>query len=154
MVIQLKLNVVSVYYEGIEGSRSIDPHILNLGTRWEWVVSFTCRPLYASQNFPQYPLHSKIGGFSSRSGRSWVEKERITLLWIQPRAGCRLFAIVAAVLLVRNRPIHSQSIFSKQQNSLILNTTDHKTHLISCVNSYTFRHQGAIIKTFINSKGS
>jgi len=28
------------------GSGSIVPCILNLGTRWRWVVSFTSQPLY------------------------------------------------------------------------------------------------------------
>jgi len=34
------------------------------------------------------------------------------------------------------------------------NKTDHKAHLISDANSYMFRHQGAIIREFINNKGS
>jgi hypothetical protein len=38
--------------------------ILNLGTRWRWVVSFTPQQLY-----PRYLLDRKLGELSSRSGR-------------------------------------------------------------------------------------
>jgi hypothetical protein len=38
--------------------------ILDLGTRWRWVVSFMPRPLY-----PRYPLDRRLGGPKSRSGR-------------------------------------------------------------------------------------
>jgi hypothetical protein len=37
-------------YENVWGSGGIAPHILNHGTRWRWVVSFTPRLLY-----PRYP---------------------------------------------------------------------------------------------------
>jgi len=30
----------------------INPRILNLGTRWRWVVSFTPRPLYPTKRVP------------------------------------------------------------------------------------------------------
>ena len=36
----------------------------------------------------------------------------------------------------------------------IYNTTDHKTHFMSGVNCYMFRHQGAINREFINDKFS
>jgi hypothetical protein len=29
------------------GSGDVAPHVLNLGTRWRWVVSFTPRPFYS-----------------------------------------------------------------------------------------------------------
>jgi hypothetical protein len=34
------------------GSGSIAPRILDLGTRWRWVVSFTTRPLYHRERAP------------------------------------------------------------------------------------------------------
>jgi hypothetical protein len=43
--------------------------ILNLGTRWRWVVSFTLWPLY-----PRYPLDWRLCGLQSRSGRDDEEK--------------------------------------------------------------------------------
>jgi hypothetical protein len=30
----------------VYGSRCIDPHFIDLGTSWRWVVNFTPRPLY------------------------------------------------------------------------------------------------------------
>jgi hypothetical protein len=44
------------------GSGGIYQRILNLGTRWRWMVSFTPRPLY-----PPYPLDRRLGGLQSRS---------------------------------------------------------------------------------------
>jgi hypothetical protein len=34
------------HHEGVLGSECTAPRILQLGTRWKWVVSFTPRPLY------------------------------------------------------------------------------------------------------------
>jgi hypothetical protein len=51
-------------HEGVWGSGCMDPHFLDLGTSWRWVVSFTTRPLY-----PWYPLDRRLGGPQSRSGR-------------------------------------------------------------------------------------
>jgi hypothetical protein len=38
--------------------------ILDLGTRWRWVASFTLLPLY-----PRYPLDRRLGRLQSRPGR-------------------------------------------------------------------------------------
>jgi hypothetical protein len=42
--------------------------ILDFGTGWRWVVSFTPRPLYSQGNILRYPLDRKLGGPQSRSG--------------------------------------------------------------------------------------
>jgi hypothetical protein len=40
-------------HEGVWGSGCIDPHFLDLGTNWRWVVNFTPRPLYTwGKNHP------------------------------------------------------------------------------------------------------
>jgi hypothetical protein len=46
------------------GSGCIDPHFLDVGTSWRWVVNFTPRPLYT-----RYRLDRRLGGPQSRSGR-------------------------------------------------------------------------------------
>jgi hypothetical protein len=51
------------------GSGCIDPHCLDLGTSWRWVVSFTPLPLYPRGKSPQYPLDRRLGGPQSQSGR-------------------------------------------------------------------------------------
>jgi len=56
-------------HEGILGSGGIAPLILDLGTRWRWVVSFTPRPLYPQEKSPWYPLDRSLCGLQSRSGR-------------------------------------------------------------------------------------
>jgi len=40
----------------------IFPRIINLGTRWRWVVSFTTRPLYSRSKSPRYALDRRLGG--------------------------------------------------------------------------------------------
>jgi hypothetical protein len=50
------------------------PPILNLGTRWRWVVSFTSRPLYPWGKSPRYPLDGTMGRPQSRSGCGGEEK--------------------------------------------------------------------------------
>jgi hypothetical protein len=39
-----------------------DPHFLDIGTSWRWVVSFTPRPLYPRGKSPRYPLDRRLGG--------------------------------------------------------------------------------------------
>jgi hypothetical protein len=50
------------------------PRILDLGTRWRWVVSFTPRPLHPKGKSPWYPLDRRLGRSQSRSWRGCEEK--------------------------------------------------------------------------------
>jgi hypothetical protein len=52
------------------GSWGTAPRILNVGTRWRWVVSFAPRPLY-----PRQSLDRRLGGPQNRSGRGGEEKK-------------------------------------------------------------------------------
>jgi hypothetical protein len=56
------------------GSGSIAPRILDLGTIWTWVFSFTPQPLYPQGKNLWYPLDRRLGGPQSRSGRGGEEK--------------------------------------------------------------------------------
>jgi hypothetical protein len=49
------------------GRRILYPLILNLETRWKWVVSFTPRSLYPTKE-RQYELNRRPCGFQSRFG--------------------------------------------------------------------------------------
>jgi hypothetical protein len=66
------------------GSGSIAARILDLGTRWRWVVSLTPRLLYAQGNSPWYPLDRRLGGSQSRSGRGGEEKNSQLSPGIEP----------------------------------------------------------------------
>jgi hypothetical protein len=60
----------SIYlHEDVWGSGWINPRILDLGTSWRLVVSFTPRPLYIP-----YTLYSRLGEPQNRSGRRGGEK--------------------------------------------------------------------------------
>jgi hypothetical protein len=50
-------------------SLTIDPLILDLGTSWRRVVSFTPHLLYPRGKSPHYPLDRRLGGPQNRSGR-------------------------------------------------------------------------------------
>jgi hypothetical protein len=53
----------------------IDPHFLDLGTSWRWMVSFTPLPLYPRGKSPRYPLDRRLGGPQSRCW--WRGEEKI-----------------------------------------------------------------------------
>jgi hypothetical protein len=48
--------------------------ILDLGSRWRRVVTFTPLPFYPQGKSPWYPLDGRLGGPQSRSGRCGEEK--------------------------------------------------------------------------------
>jgi hypothetical protein len=60
-----KLNHAMKAYWGSGGMAS---RILNLGSGWRWVVSFTHRSLYPQGKSPWYPLDRRLGGPQSQSG--------------------------------------------------------------------------------------
>jgi hypothetical protein len=66
------------------GSGGTDPRILDLSTRWRWVVSFTPRPLYYQDKNSWYPLDSRLGGFQSRSGHGVRRKVPRPLSGLEP----------------------------------------------------------------------
>jgi hypothetical protein len=51
-----------LHHEDVWRSAGIAPRILNLGTRWTWVVRSTPRPLYPQRKCPFYPLNRRLGG--------------------------------------------------------------------------------------------
>jgi hypothetical protein len=66
------------------GSGSTVPRILELDTRWRWVVSFKPQPLYSQGKSPWYPLDRSLGGPHSRSGRDGEEKNSQPPPWLGP----------------------------------------------------------------------
>jgi hypothetical protein len=66
------------------GSRIIPPHILDLGTRWRWVVNFTPRPLYPQGKSLWYTLNRRLGGPKRGSGRGGEEKNSQPLPGLEP----------------------------------------------------------------------
>jgi hypothetical protein len=48
--------------------------ILEIGSRWRWVVSFRSRPFYLREKIPRYPFNRRLGGPQSRSGLCGEEK--------------------------------------------------------------------------------
>jgi hypothetical protein len=71
-------------HKGVLGSGGIAPHILDLGTRWRWVFSFTPWLLYSQGKNPRYPLDRRLGGLQSQSGCNGKEKNSQPLLALEP----------------------------------------------------------------------
>jgi hypothetical protein len=56
------------------GSGCTAPRILDLGTRWRLVVSFTPYPFYPQIKRSWYPFDRRLGGPHSRSGHGGEQK--------------------------------------------------------------------------------
>jgi hypothetical protein len=72
--IKLSLCLIKHYAMKACGSGCVDPHFLDLGASWRWVINFTPRPLYPRGKSPRYPLNRRLGGPHSRSGRFGEER--------------------------------------------------------------------------------
>jgi hypothetical protein len=68
-------------HEDIWGSGGIAPSILNLGTRWRWVIAFKLRPLH-----PPYQLDRSLCGLQSQSRHSGEEANSMFQPGIEPRS--------------------------------------------------------------------
>jgi hypothetical protein len=66
------------------GRERIAPRILDLGTRWRWVVSFTSQSLYPQRKSPRYRLYRRLGEPQSWSGHGGEEKNSQPLPGIEP----------------------------------------------------------------------
>jgi hypothetical protein len=77
--LSLCLTNSALRHEGVGGSGCIDPCLLDLGTSWSWVVSFSTRLLYPRGKSPRHPSDKKPGEPHSRSGRrgenSWPYRD-------------------------------------------------------------------------------
>jgi hypothetical protein len=90
-----------------------EPHELQLGISWRWVVSFTNRPLYPREKNP--PTHWIVGWVGPRIGPDDVERRRIlTLQGLELGSFGRpaLGRVPVKVLLSRDRIKNTISIIS------------------------------------------
>jgi hypothetical protein len=108
------------HHEGVLGSGGIALRILDLGTRWRWVVSFTPRPLYNQGKIPCYPLDRRLGGPQSRSGRGGEEKNSPLLPGLKlpdhPAHSPELYHWAISALLVQLNCIKCQ--YSQEMNMI------------------------------------
>jgi hypothetical protein len=69
---------------GVLGRGGIVPRVLDLGTKWRWVISFTVQPLYPEGKSFWCPLNRRLGGLQTRSGRGGEEKNSQPLPGLEP----------------------------------------------------------------------
>jgi hypothetical protein len=67
--------------------------ILDLGTRWRWMVSFTPLSLYLREKRPQYPIYMRLGGPQSRPRSCGGETNLLPLPRVGPRTSSTTIAI-------------------------------------------------------------
>ena len=79
-------------HEGVWGSRSASPLIINLGTSWRWVVNYTHRLLYHRDKVSRYPLNRMLDVAQVRAGR-FGEEINILLLPIIGRPTSSLVSV-------------------------------------------------------------
>jgi hypothetical protein len=82
----------ALWHEDLPGQWRYSTAILNLGTRWRWMVSFTPWLLNPWRNCHWYPLDRRLGGPQNWSGCCREKKNLFTArnwtLAIQPIAHC------------------------------------------------------------------
>jgi len=76
---------VRTCHEGIRGSRGVSPLILNINTRWNWLVSLKLRSLYSLWKSSRYRLNMSLNGTKKWSGL--LDKRLLPLLEVEARTG-------------------------------------------------------------------
>jgi hypothetical protein len=69
---------------GVGRSRAL--RILNLGTRWTWVVNFTPHLFYPHRNSPWYPCQRELDGPQSQSEHGGKELKSLPQLGTEPQS--------------------------------------------------------------------
>jgi hypothetical protein len=71
-------------HDGVLGSGGIAPRILDLGTRWRWVVSLAPRRFTSQVKSPWCPIGRRLGRPQSRFGYGGEEKNSQPLPGLEP----------------------------------------------------------------------
>jgi hypothetical protein len=65
---------IALRHDDVWGSGCIDPRILDLGTSWRWVITFTPQLLYSRGKSLWYTSDRRLDGPQNRSG--WRREEK------------------------------------------------------------------------------
>jgi hypothetical protein len=89
-------------------SGDTDPRILNLGTRWRWVVSFTLRPLYLQE---EASCTHWIGGWvGTRAGLDAVTRRNHPILRRESNPCCPSRSLVTILTELSRIFVHTRLI--------------------------------------------
>jgi hypothetical protein len=83
--IKLCLCLIKHYSMKKTGEWSYSSTILDIGTRWRWVVSSTPGPLYPREKSPRYELDRRLFGPQILSRRCGIDKNLLPMPGIEPR---------------------------------------------------------------------
>jgi hypothetical protein len=89
--------------------------ILDLGTRWSSVVSFTPRPLYPRGRRHRYSLDRALGGPYVWSGRLWGTEKSLALPGIEPQPSLYRLSYLGSPQIPTKLKLNSVA-FSPQAN--------------------------------------
>jgi hypothetical protein len=99
--------------------KTYSSRILDLCTRWRWLVSFTDRPLYPLRNGTRYPMDMGLNGPQNWSGRWGEENNFLPLCGIEtPQPShCTDWAISAPISSCIESFNRNSTVFCKAQPS-------------------------------------
>jgi hypothetical protein len=103
------------------GSGGIAPRILNFGTSWKWVVSFTHRLLYSREKTPpRCPLYRRLFGLQNRCGRGGEEKESLPLPETERcSSSCSVIILIVFIARSPQNPNSPKGIMGNEINAFI-----------------------------------
>jgi hypothetical protein len=81
--VKVNVSLDLIKHRGME--MRYDSAILDLGSRWRWVVCFTILPLYSWGMDSRYPLDRRLGGSQSLYGGCGEDKNLFQLPGIKPQ---------------------------------------------------------------------
>jgi hypothetical protein len=106
------------------GKWSCGSTILDLGTKWRWVVSFTPRPLYSLGKSPRYPLDKRLGGPQNLCECCGEEKNcapaGIRTPAVQPVASPTELSRLRVILLIQHFNANTDSSLKYVRISIVL----------------------------------
>jgi hypothetical protein len=114
-------------------SGGITSHILDLGTRWRWVVSFTRRPLYPQEKNSWYPLGRRLGGPQVLRRIFGPKREEVAVgwKWLRIEELHDLYVSLNTICVIRWRASHVARTW-KMKNAykiLVGKPEDRKPHV-------------------------
>jgi len=104
------------------GSGGIESRILDLSTRWIWVVSFTIRPLYPQGKSSWCPLDKRLGGPQNRRGRGGEEKNSQPPPGLKPPIIQRFITELSRLLQFKNERSYTSTPNTSSWHGAELNT--------------------------------
>lgn len=108
LCIKVKVNQTPPH-EDVWGGGGIALRILNLDTRWRWMVNFASRPFYTSGKSWWFPLDERPGQTLVR--KPWRKENSLPLLKYNPRSPITRLTELFGQCVIKNKCIYANVCF-------------------------------------------